>query len=129
MKWLRRNAKPEDASLAEKKVGPASDAPDGAIRDPSEKPPNYTPPKDDGETIVQEHEKTPVDVPAGEIGGDAAQADLAKTTSADDVTVYPTGLRLTVIIVSLCFAIFLVALDQTIIATAMYVLLRLPSYI
>ena len=31
---------------------------------------------------------------------------------------YPTGLKLVVIIVALCLAVFLVALDQTIIATA-----------
>ena len=40
--------------------------------------------------------------------------------STESDIVYPTGFRLVVIIVSLCFAVFLVALDQTIIATAMY---------
>ena len=47
---------------------------------------------------------------------------LAKTVSAisnDDNVVYPKGLRLAIVFVSLCFAVFLVALDQTIIATAM----------
>lgn len=33
--------------------------------------------------------------------------------------VYPTGLKLTLIITSLCLAVFLVALDQTIIAPAL----------
>jgi hypothetical protein len=42
------------------------------------------------------------------------------TASNDDHVVYPHGFRLTVITVSLCCAVFLVALDQTIIATAMY---------
>jgi hypothetical protein len=32
--------------------------------------------------------------------------------------VYPTGIKLIIIIIALCLAIFLVALDQTIIATA-----------
>ena len=44
------------------------------------------------------------------------------TISSDDNVVYPSGLRLVIITVSLCFAVFLVALDQTIIATAMYFL-------
>jgi hypothetical protein len=49
--------------------------------------------------------------------------DLTQSVSAisnDDDIVYPKGFRLTVITISLCFAVFLVALDQTIIATAMY---------
>lgn len=49
--------------------------------------------------------------------------ELSKSVSAmsnDDNIVYPKGLRLVIITISLCFAVFLVALDQTIIATAMY---------
>lgn len=55
----------------------------------------------------------------------SADPDLTRqmsTISSDDNVVYPSGLRLTIITVSLCFAVFLVALDQTIIATAMYCL-------
>jgi hypothetical protein len=37
--------------------------------------------------------------------------------STDDI-IYPTGIKLVVIITALCLAVFLVALDQTIIATA-----------
>ena len=36
----------------------------------------------------------------------------------EDLSRYPTGLPLVFIIVALCLAVFLVALDQTIIATA-----------
>ncbi|OHW97389.1 MFS toxin efflux pump [Colletotrichum incanum] len=39
--------------------------------------------------------------------------------SEDDNIVYPSGLKLVLIIVSLCLAVFLVALDQTIIAPAL----------
>ncbi|KHE85200.1 MFS general substrate transporter [Neurospora crassa] len=41
------------------------------------------------------------------------------TTSPTDETKYPTGLHLTLIILSLCVSVFLVALDQTIIAPAL----------
>jgi len=40
------------------------------------------------------------------------------THGANEVVVYPTGIVLAAIVVALCLAIFLVALDQTIIATA-----------
>lgn len=36
----------------------------------------------------------------------------------EDLSKYPTGLPLTFIVIALCLAVFLVALDQTIIATA-----------
>lgn len=41
------------------------------------------------------------------------------STSAPDEQVYPKGLKLVLIIASLCLAVFLVALDQTIIAPAL----------
>ncbi|KAK3292697.1 major facilitator superfamily domain-containing protein [Chaetomium fimeti] len=40
-------------------------------------------------------------------------------TAGVDAVVYPTGIKLILIIVSLCMAVFLVALDQTIIAPAL----------
>lgn len=54
-----------------------------------------------------------------ESAGDNELAKIASAVSNDDNIVYPKGLRLTIIIISLCCAVFLVALDQTIIATAM----------
>jgi len=39
-------------------------------------------------------------------------------TTEDEEIVYPTGLVLAAIVLALCLAVFLVALDQTIIATA-----------
>ena len=45
----------------------------------------------------------------GEAGGE---------NSGDDATAYPSGLKLILIILSLCMCVFLVALDQTIIAPA-----------
>ncbi|GAB1315837.1 Efflux pump roqT [Madurella fahalii] len=47
-----------------------------------------------------------------------AAAAVAKDADQDQ-TVYPTGLKLALIITSLCLAVFLVALDQTIIAPAL----------
>jgi hypothetical protein len=62
-----------------------------------------------------------------------AESGLGKTTSSvstDSNMVYPSGLRLAVVVISLCFAIFLVALDQTIIATAMsFPLFRFADFI
>lgn len=40
-------------------------------------------------------------------------------TGQDDETEYPSGLKVVLIIVSLCLSVFLVALDQTIIAPAL----------
>ncbi|WYZ37919.1 hypothetical protein EsH8_II_001425 [Colletotrichum jinshuiense] len=40
-------------------------------------------------------------------------------TSGEDEIVYPSGLKLTLIMISICLAVFLVALDQTIIAPAL----------
>ncbi len=40
------------------------------------------------------------------------------TKIEDEEIVYPTGLVLTAIVLALCLAVFLIALDQTIIATA-----------
>jgi hypothetical protein len=57
-----------------------------------------------------------------EKSGDDDLTRHMSSISNDDNVVYPSGFRLTVITVSLCFAVFLVALDQTIIATAMYYL-------
>jgi MFS family permease len=45
------------------------------------------------------------------------QKDSSQTSTDDDI-IYPTGIKLIVIITALCLAVFLVALDQTIIATA-----------
>ena len=57
-----------------------------------------------------------------ETSGDAGLTRQMSSISNDDNVVYPSGIRLIIITVSLCFAVFLVALDQTIIATAMYYL-------
>jgi hypothetical protein len=51
--------------------------------------------------------------------GDNGFAKTVSAVSNDDNIIYPKGLRLTIIIISICCAVFLVALDQTIIATAM----------
>jgi len=44
--------------------------------------------------------------------------DKVKTSDTEDQIIYPTGIKLVLIMVALCLSVFLVALDQTIIATA-----------
>lgn len=48
-----------------------------------------------------------------------SEAAAATEANGEDATNYPTGLKLTLILTSLCIAVFLVALDQTIIAPAL----------
>ena len=45
------------------------------------------------------------------------KADAAEGTGGEDI-VYPSGFKLFATMIALCFAVFLVALDNTIIATA-----------
>ena len=59
--------------------------------------------------------KTPLDTEKTDfVTPDSSQ----RLESAEDAIEYPTGIKLAVIITALCLAVFLVALDQTIIATA-----------
>ena len=52
--------------------------------------------------------------------GDAGEGAVAEKAAAPvDESEYPTGLKLVLIVASLCLAVFLVALDQTIIAPAL----------
>ncbi|CRK40095.1 hypothetical protein BN1708_016772, partial [Verticillium longisporum] len=50
---------------------------------------------------------------------DETAADENANGSVEDESIYPKGLKLTLILTSLCLAVFLVALDQTIIAPAL----------
>ncbi|KFH46342.1 putative HC-toxin efflux carrier-like protein [Hapsidospora chrysogenum ATCC 11550] len=63
------------------------------------------------------------DKPGREIAVDNTAKEGAKDTDDNDADadtiVYPSGITLTLIIVALCLAVFLVALDQTIIAPAL----------
>ncbi|KAJ4379486.1 hypothetical protein N0V85_008850 [Neurospora sp. IMI 360204] len=52
-------------------------------------------------------------------GKNIAVVEDTSTSPNDDTTQYPSGLHLTLIILSLCVSVFLVALDQTIIAPAL----------
>jgi hypothetical protein len=51
---------------------------------------------------------------------DETPKDIGKTEGGaeEDTSDYPTGFKLVTLIIALCLAVFLVALDQTIIATA-----------
>ena len=53
-----------------------------------------------------------------EKGSTKAAVEDTKSEDVDEEIVYPTGLVLAAIVLALCLAVFLVALDQTIIATA-----------
>ena len=44
--------------------------------------------------------------------------EKSATPRTDDEVVYPSGIKVVLILVALCMAVFLVALDQTIISTA-----------
>lgn len=50
---------------------------------------------------------------------DPTKSSSSSSSTTTDNQVYPTGLKLVLIIASLCLAVFLVALDQTIIAPAL----------
>ncbi|TGJ81892.1 hypothetical protein E0Z10_g6878 [Xylaria hypoxylon] len=76
-------------------------------KDRREKPVNIT------KTLVGTDAQQPIMVI------DAASNDPSLERKADDNLEYPTGLKLSLILISLCLSVFLVALDQTIIAPAL----------
>ena len=51
-------------------------------------------------------------------GAEKVEDAPEKKEEAEDTSNYPTGFKLVTLIIALCLAVFLVALDQTIIATA-----------
>jgi EmrB/QacA subfamily drug resistance transporter len=71
-------------------------------------------------TLAEKPFDTPVIAAADEkeLNGSSRDAPPSRDVN-EDTTDYPTGLKLVLIIVSLCMAVFLVALDQTIIAPAL----------
>jgi hypothetical protein len=128
MNWLKRKSQKEPGVTASSiHIATAASPPDLSARPQDEtvheKPLSHdlddvenTPSVEESGQIVEGDEK-------GRLSETGANRDLARTVSAvsnDDDVIYPSGFRLTVITISLCFAVFLVALDQTIIATAMY---------
>src|SRR6478752_10058976 len=77
------------------------------------------------ETRLSSDEKTEVgsnnilDTPADNKEQQAGSVTASNGNAADEQPQYPSAAKLTLIISSLCLAIFLVALDQTIIAPAL----------
>jgi len=77
-------------------------------------------------TAVHDHDKAAVDPHAVDNNEPSyteelktgEKMDKVKTTDTEDNIVYPTGIKLVLIMLALCLSVFLVALDQTIIATA-----------
>ena len=69
--------------------------------------------------IHEEKDTTTSSITADEVSNrvEKAENELAKP-EAEVASDYPTGLKLVTLIIALCLAVFLVALDQTIIATA-----------
>jgi hypothetical protein len=61
-------------------------------------------------------EKSGKEIPVDDTAKEGAKGN---NDNDDDTIVYPSGMTLTLIIVALCLAVFLVALDQTIIAPAL----------
>lgn len=76
------------------------------------------------ETSISSPEKGSVndDLQGGEVSSstaDGASKDIEKKEdAAEDTSNYPRGFKLITLIIALCLAVLLVALDQTIIATA-----------
>jgi hypothetical protein len=70
-------------------------------------------------TIMQSSENTSTTVVPGASQDAAPATDTGSPDMPNDENIiYPAGLRLVLILLALCCAVFLVALDQTIIATA-----------
>jgi hypothetical protein len=98
----------------------AANAPDGAnnVRlstDRTEAGSDVAMPLDSAVLAEKERHEHVADEKADEDKVDGGMEDQEH----QDTTVYPKGLTLTFIIVALCMAVFLVALDQTIIAPAL----------
>ena len=77
-----------------------------------------TPAKDATGYVMQETRGSPSPLPSS--GSDSDKRDVLqeKDEHDEDVIEYPSGLKLAIISASLCLAVFLMALDNTIIATA-----------
>jgi len=74
---------------------------------------------DDAAAAAAAEEEDDAVRPASKRAAGAGGLTKAKSASPSTASVYPTGARLVLIIASLCLAVFLVALDQTIIAPAL----------
>lgn len=70
-----------------------------------------------GSGVVSPSDPIPNEKEGQEVAGNAPATEDA--TEEEDLSVYPKGITLVLIIISLCMAVFLVALDQTIIAPAL----------
>ena len=64
--------------------------------------------EDQSEMSLEKHNGTPTAKDKSDKEGDAANP-------TDDDIVYPTGLKIVLVLLALCLSVFLVALDQTII--------------
>lgn len=74
---------------------------------------------EDATTKVVTNEKTSVVDPSRDICRiGSTTLSMRRTETREDGSEYPTGLKLFLIIVALCLAVFLMCLDNTIIATA-----------
>lgn len=70
------------------------------------------------ETSGSDNDDSNENVVAEKENGGVDEHELRRTSTTESQIVYPTGLKLALIIIALAFAVFLVALDNTIIATA-----------
>lgn len=81
----------------------------------------------EAETSTREATRSPSPVPTHKqeepelkkvMSAAEAQAELSKIMTSGEGVEYPTGLKLNLISLALCLSVFLMALDNTIIATA-----------
>lgn len=73
---------------------------------------------EDTTTKTITNEKTSADPSQGISRVGSTTTSIRRTETREDGSEYPTGLKLFLIIVALCLAVFLMCLDNTIIATA-----------
>jgi len=74
----------------------------------------------DPQSDTDHSEKIDSSVDSNESGGDLTKSVSTISGASNDHNIaYPSGFRLLIIVLSLCLSVFLVALDQTIIGTAM----------
>ena len=104
MKWFKQNKVQQNPRNGEKLSVSATDTPPSIMESKGET-------HHDGNEDMLNHAAA---VP------ETGLARKESTISRESLSEYPTGLRLVIVVISLCFAVFLVALDQTIIATAMF---------
>lgn len=102
---------------------PEDQPPSQAVNDEGTSPQNSTEAPSVSSVSSINKSNEPIDEKNGKSAADVLEQENikdeeAQASSAESAEHYPKGLKLIALIIALCLAVFLVALDQTIIATA-----------